>query len=144
MDGCLHNALYLREINAKAQVQLNVSQEYCPIGSGIAARDSEWPDFVVGSQSRAAREASRQLLPVLQEWAQGWCLENGFGRDKFLVKTAEDEQLVLHHRSANGEPGEFIIQPRLLGQVIACCIGAQSRCFWKLFSELRIELFSFP
>ena len=54
---------------------------------------------------------------------KGGTLENGFGGDKLLVKAAEDERLVLHKRSANCESAKFIVQSRLLGQVIACRIG---------------------
>ena len=122
MERRLDNALYLGEINAKARSNINAARNVVH-GSGIAAGDAEWPDFIVGSQPRASREASRQLCQSCRSGRNIGALENGFGRENFLVKTAEDERLVLHDRSANCESAKLIIQTRLLGQVIACCIG---------------------
>ena len=78
MERRLDNALYLGEINAKARSNINAARNVVH-GSGIAAGDAEWPYFIVGSQPRASREASRQLCQSCRSGRNIGALENGFG-----------------------------------------------------------------
>src|SRR5579859_509512 len=76
MERRLDNALYLREINAIACSNINRRVVH---RGGVAARDAVWPYFVVGSQPRASREASRQLCQSGRRGRNVGTLENGFG-----------------------------------------------------------------
>ena len=86
----------------------------------------------------------RPIAQARLVWALRRSVEDALGGDDLLIESAEEEHLVLDPGTADGEPGEFVIQARLLGQRITVRILCVKPCFWKLFMEFRIELFSFP